>query len=165
MSKKEKDISFKNVIGNNLNILKMIFKFSPMAFPTYLFISLIRVCGYFISGTYILNYVVSAYEMNQKFDELVLGIIALVLLARLFSFFGTFMNSLCDPHFSAKIERGVKRVLYEKSRDVELSCYENPQFYDKLVRLQPTRSSKFQNKRKGIKGEFATYHSGRERAR
>ena len=138
MSKKEKDISFKNVIGNNLNILKMIFKFSPMAFPTYLFISLIRVCGYFISGTYILNYVVSAYERNQKFDELVLGIIALVLLARLFSFFGTFMNSLCDPHFNAKIERGVKRVLYEKSRDVELSCYENPQFYDKYVKAAET---------------------------
>lgn len=138
MSKKEKDISFKNVIGNNLNILKMIFKFSPMAFPTYLFISLIRVCGYFISGTYILNYVVSAYEMNQKFDELVLGIIALVLLARLFSFFGTFISSLCDPHFNAKIERGVKRVLYEKSRDVELSCYENPQFYDKYVKAAET---------------------------
>ena len=138
MSKKEKDISFKNVVGNNLNILKMIFKFSPMAFLTYLLISLIRVCGYFISGTYILNYVVSAYEMNQKFDELVLGIIALVLLARLFSFFGTFMNSLCDPHFSAKIERGVKRVLYEKSRDVELSCYENPQFYDKYVKAAET---------------------------
>ena len=134
LSKKEKDVSFGNVIGNNLSILRMIFKFSPMAFPTYLFISLIRVCGFFISGTYILNYVVSAYEMNKRFDELIFGIIVLVLLARFFSFFGIFMNSLCDPHFHAKIERGVKRALYEKSRDVELSCYENPKFYDKYVK-------------------------------
>ena len=136
--KKIDEFSQTDIYRKNSHVLKMIFKFSPMAFPTYLFISLIRVCGYFISGTYILNYVVSAYEMNQKFDELVLGIIALVLLARLFSFFGTFMNSLCDPHFHAKIERGVKRVLYEKSRDVELSCYETPQFYDKYVKAAET---------------------------
>ena len=138
MSKKEKDISFKNVIGNNLNILKMIFKFSPMAFPTYLFISLIRVCGFFISGTYILNYVVSSFEVNKKFDELFIGIIILVVGSRFFAYLGILLNSLCDPHFSAKIERGVKRVLYEKSRDVELSCYENPQFYDKYVKAAET---------------------------
>ena len=138
MSKKEKDISFKNVVGNNLNILKMIFKFSPMAFPTYLFISLIRVCGFFISGTYILNYVVSSFEVNKKFDELLIGIIILVVGSRIFAYLGILLNSLCDPYFSAKIERGVKRVLYEKSRDVELSCYENPQFYDKYVKAAET---------------------------
>ncbi len=138
MSKKEKDISFRNVIGNNVSILKMIFKFSPMAFPTHLLISLIRVCGFFISGTYILNYVVSSYEMNKNFEELLIGIIALVLIARFFNFFGVAVTSLCDPHFNAKIERGIKRVLYEKSRDVELSCYENPKFYDKYVKAAET---------------------------
>lgn len=138
MRKKEKDISFKNVIGNNFSIIKMIFKFSPMAFPTHLLISIIRVCGMFISGTYILNYVVSAYEMNKKFDELVLGIISLVLIARFFSFFETMMKSLCEPYFNAKIERGVRRTLYEKSRDVELSCYETPEFYDKYVKAAET---------------------------
>ena len=138
MSKKEKDISFKNVISNNLNVLKMIFKFSPMAFPTHLLISLIRVCGFFITGTYILNYVVSAYEMNKSFEELIIGIIFLVLAGRLFNFFGVAVTSLCDPNFNAKIEKGVKRVLYEKSRDVELSCYENPQFYDKYVKAAET---------------------------
>ena len=94
LSKKEKDISFKNVIGNNLNILRMIFKFSPMAFPTYLFISLIRVCGFFISGTYILNYVVSSFEVNKKFDELLIGIIILVVGSRIFSYLGILLNSL-----------------------------------------------------------------------
>ena len=138
LSKKEKDISFKNVIGNNLNIIKMIFKFSPMAFPTYLFISLIQVCGFFISGTYILNYVVSAFEVNKKFDELIVGIIILVIGSRVFSYLGILLHSLCDPHFHAKIERGVKRALYEKSRDVELSCYENPKFYDKYVKAAET---------------------------
>ncbi|MBQ8164049.1 MAG: ABC transporter ATP-binding protein [Clostridia bacterium] len=134
MRKKPKDISFKNVIGNNLNILKMIFKFSPMAFPTYLAVALIRVCGYFISGTYILNYVVSSFEVNKRFEELLIGIVILVIGAKFFTFFETMMNSLFSPHFNAKIEKGVKRALFEKSRDVELSCYENPQFYDKYVK-------------------------------
>lgn len=138
MSKKQKDISFKNVIGNNLNIIKMIFKFSPMAFPTYLFISLIRVCGFFISGTYILNYVVSSFEVNKKFDELIIGIIILVIGSRIFSYLGILLNSLFTPNFNAKIERGIKRALYEKSRDVELSCYETPQFYDKYVKAAET---------------------------
>ena len=105
MSKKEKDISFKNVIGNNLNILKMIFMFSPMAFPTYLLISLIRVCGAFISGTYILNYVVSAYEMNKKFDELVLGIIILIVAIKII---GKIVNKEEKPKAEEKVEEKVE---------------------------------------------------------
>lgn len=138
MRKKEKDISFKNVIGNNLNIIKMIFKFSPMAFPTYLFISLIRECGLFITGTYVLNYVVSAFEANKKFDKLLIGIIILVVGSRIFTYLGELLNSVFSPFFAAKIEKGVKRALYEKSRDVELSCYETPEFYDKYVKAAET---------------------------
>ena len=138
MNKKIQLNSFINVMRNNLNIMKMIFRFSPMAFPTNLFISLIRVCGFFISGTYILNYVVSSFEVNKKYDELLIGIIVLVIGSKIFNYLGTLLSSLCDPYFCAKIEKGVKRVLYEKSRDVELSCYENPQFYDKYVKAAET---------------------------
>ena len=138
MRKKEKDISFKDVIGNNLSIIKMIFKFSPMAYPTYLFISLIRECGLFITGTYVLNYVVSAFEANKKFDKLLIGIIILVVGSRIFTYLGELLNSVFSPFFAAKIEKGVKRALYEKSRDVELSCYETPEFYDKYVKAAET---------------------------
>lgn len=138
MKKKEKDISIKDVVGNNLSIIKMIFKLSPMAYPTYLFISLIKECGLFITGTYILNYVVSAFEANKKFDELIIGIIILVVGSRIFTYLCELLNSLSSPYFTAKIEKGVKRTLYEKSRDVELSCYETPEFYDKYVKAAET---------------------------
>ena len=138
MKKKEKDISIKDVVGNNLSIIKMIFKLSPMAYPTYLFISLIKECGLFITGTYILNYVVSAFEANKKFDELIIGIIILVVGSRIFTYLCELLNSLFSPYFTAKIEKGVKRALYEKSRDVELSCYETPEFYDKYVKAAET---------------------------
>lgn len=116
----------------------MIFKLSPMAYPTYLFISLIKECGLFITGTYILNYVVSAFEANKKFDELIIGIIILVVGSRIFTYLCELLNSLSSPYFTAKIEKGVKRTLYEKSRDVELSCYETPEFYDKYVKAAET---------------------------
>lgn len=109
-----------------------------MAYPTYLFISLIRECGLFITGTYVLNYVVSAFEANKKFDKLLIGIIILVVGSRIFTYLGELLNSVFSPFFAAKIEKGVKRALYEKSRDVELSCYETPEFYDKYVKAAET---------------------------
>ncbi|MBQ9121402.1 MAG: ABC transporter ATP-binding protein [Clostridia bacterium] len=121
-------------LRNTGQILSMIFRFSPLAIPVNLLLTVLSCVGYFYYSTYILKFVVSAFEDGSSFAAVTVGVALIVGGNRLFTLLGQVGIYFFTPYFSASIERGFKRMIYEKSRDVELACYENPKFYDKYVK-------------------------------
>lgn len=121
-------------IKNTGQILRMIFRFAPLAIPVNLLLAMLGRIGYFYYSTYILKYVVSGFEDRSDFAAIAVGVVLIVAGHKVITLIQQLGASFLSPRFSAAIEKGFKRLIYEKSRDVELACYENPKFYDKYVK-------------------------------
>lgn len=131
---KKKKVSFQD-IRNNVYMIKMAFAACPS-----------RVIGHFI--TTLLSYGVTAMFFNVVFVERIVGYVETgaefqdAMWFCIFSFlFLGLINFICAHYFCIVAPAG-NQILYEKlhlrmfekATDVELECFENPEFYNKYTK-------------------------------
>ena len=133
----EKDKKIKQpasqVIKNNFFFMKMMFNASPK-FVLLPAIDAIRgECSIFIEHVFLIGFVLEAAEFGYSFRrvaDMIILIAALITLGMIFTVFaGDYMTEKERP----KVREKIKMRLYEKARSVDLSCYDDPDFYNSQV--------------------------------
>ncbi|MBQ8393005.1 MAG: ABC transporter ATP-binding protein [Clostridia bacterium] len=135
--KKEKDkkdkVKFGTVMSDAWYAVKMIMKVSPMCFILMLFESVISQVLTFFTSTYVLRYVINSFESGLDFKTVALAVLAMLAIPMLASAIIGPIQTMFNVLMFNKLERKMKILLVEKTSSMELSCYENPEFYDKYV--------------------------------
>lgn len=131
---KREKLGFKKTLLNNMFALKLIWKASPSYFTVYLGSSFIYGILGFLSEGYLLRKVVNGIENGENIDSIityvaVLGLVCCVVYLAL----NWFWNVMSPPK-QRIIAADIEKMLFRKSAEVELACYETPSFYDKYVR-------------------------------
>ena len=125
--------SVKEVFRNNFFLLKLMFTASP----TYiLFMALDAVRGQlsiFFEHTVGIGYVLEAAEFNYPFKRVATVILLLAAGITLGMVFTVFVGDYLGEKEKPKIREKIKMMLYEKARDLDLACYDNPEFYNEQV--------------------------------
>ena len=141
-NKKEKDdkekkpkLKLKRIISNNLYMLKIMHQTAPWYMPIDFILTLAFSVAEFFSGAFMLKVIVDG--LNEQGASagwlfLFVGILFLVHLG-LNVFQNYFFNVLSIP-MTESINRKFKQQMFSKMRSVELSCYEDPAFYEKYVK-------------------------------
>ncbi|MBO4928484.1 MAG: ABC transporter ATP-binding protein [Clostridiales bacterium] len=87
----------------------------------------------FIEHLFLIGFVLEAAEFGYSFERvraMIILIAALITLGMIFTVFaGDYMMEKERP----KVREKIKLVLYEKARSVDLSCYDDPEFYNSQV--------------------------------
>lgn len=125
--------SVKTVFSNNWFLLKLIFLASP-SFIIFLALDSIRnQVSIFFEHTVLIGYVLEGAEFNYPFRKVGGMILLLAACITLGMVFTVLAGDYIQEKEKPKVRRAIKMRLYKKAKDLDLECYDNPEFYNDQV--------------------------------
>ena len=129
-NKKNRDNSASSMFRNISYALNLIWKVCPGR----IFIDIINgLCGgaaEILIDILLLRYIFKALVNDYDFTKVV-GFILLIMIVNLvFDWNFSWYNFKYRPVTDEKLYKNIYRMMFEKANQVDLSCYENPEFYD-----------------------------------
>lgn len=134
--KKEKKLKMpiKRIISNNMLILKMIYSSSPLLIWSSIILNVIIAFTSFISNTFVLRYAINGINEGRSFES----IVATILFWSFILILTSSINSIYSNYYfnikMTEVTRDIYNKAYKKAAQVELSCYEDPKYYDTFVK-------------------------------
>lgn len=130
----ENALTLRRALSNDLLALRTVHKAAPLYLPTYFLWSVFGALINFFLYTWLLREVVNRYTEGKSMTYLLtmIGIIAVAYVLQ--TIFIYWVTTFILPKANTKIKAAFQKQMFEKAKQVELECYENPQFYDKYVR-------------------------------
>lgn len=137
MSRKKDNINtkqtMKQVWGNNWFLIKLCFLASPIYIISITLDAIRNQVSIFFEHTYGIGFVLEAAEFNYPFRRVALFILILAGFITLGMVFTVLTNNLWATKGLPKVRRRVKMILYEKAKELDLECYDNPEYYNELI--------------------------------
>ncbi len=131
--KDETKQSISTVFSNNWFLIKLVFAASP-AYVIFPVLDAIRnQVSIFFEHTVGIGYVLEAAEFGYPFRRVALVILILFLCISLGMVFTVWVGDYVKEKNRPKVRERVKLMLYEKAKDIDLECYDNPKYYDEMV--------------------------------
>lgn len=134
MAKEKKDKqSLGRIISNNFLMLRYIGKYVPGMVIWLVGMKILSGVAGVVDTVYLAKYVLDGAQNGKPFVEMVpffLGVLVLNILVALIS--GYYDGSYREET-SARLYAGMHKELFAKAKNMELSCYDNPEFYNDFV--------------------------------
>lgn len=127
-------MSFKHILKNNLYMLKIIHREDKRLIPLRVLVMVLSTVTGFLTGTYLLKYALNAVGEGKSFYEVITFVIALVVIQMIIHVGDMAFWYFYNDRRYYEISKKINSDLFEKAKDVELACYENPEFYDDFVK-------------------------------
>lgn len=125
--------SVKTVFANNFYMLGLIFKVSPSLVLCQATDAVRGQLSIFFEHTVLIGYVLEAAEFGYPFKHVAGIILLLAALITIGMVFTVYQADYVGPKESPKVRQKIKMMLYEKARDMDLECYDDPEFYNSQV--------------------------------
>ncbi len=134
MSKKDENKQpFKQVLSNNLFLIKLCFAASP-SFVIFPVLDAVRnQVSIFFEHTVGIGYVLEAAEFHYPFRKVAAVIILLFICISIGMVFTVWVGDYVREKEGPKVKRKIKLMLYDKAKDLDLECYDNPEYYNEMV--------------------------------
>ncbi len=123
----------KNILNNHLFLWKLCFKTAP-GYMIYFLYDAFRYQGIiFLEHTIGIGYVLHCAEYNEPFWKafLVIGIILLINMIQIIPD-GYFIHAM-TYRVKPKLYKALKEKMYRKAAELDLACYDNPDYYNEFV--------------------------------
>lgn len=125
--------SLRKVLSNNWFIVKLSFRTAPFFMCFMIFEAVKQQALVFLEHTYGIKFVLEAAEFGKPFI-VVVHFLLFVFAAWALSFlFSGFYQNLVSQKALPKIEKKLKDMMYAKVRELDLECYDNPEYYNEFV--------------------------------
>ena len=135
--KKEKKVKNKrpkqHAIKNNVYALKLLFGICPRI---VVHMAILRILGYFewlFYSAFFMRYVINALETKQDVKSILIFLAITITVFATLSFYNNYFDGYIMPVCMAKIYRKLNTKLFDKAENVELSCFEDSEFYNKYT--------------------------------
>lgn len=118
---------------NNLFLLKLMFGASP-SFVIFMVLDSIRnQVSIFFEHTYGIGYVLEAAEFHYPFVRVARFLLILAACITLGMVFTVVAGDYIQEKERPKVREKIKMLLYEKTKELDLACYDNPEYYNEMV--------------------------------
>lgn len=133
VKQKEKKESKLSSIKNNIFAMKMGWSLSKSrVIHAFILTALGYVAWIFYSAIF-MRYLVNAIENKNSFKSILVFILITGTTFVCFAIYTSYVNEVVFPLTDTKIYGGLYEKLYKKAKNVELSCFENAEFYNKYT--------------------------------
>ncbi len=122
------------IFKNNLYILRLCFKAAPLCVCLKAFADVLNYVTDTLIALYFMRYIVEAVQGNKSYREafiLILGMFVVKVVASIMDRLG---YHVLERIASIKTSALLMEMLYGQAISVDLSCYENPKFYDSYTK-------------------------------
>lgn len=123
----------KQILSNNWFIIKLSFQTAPLFMCFMIFMAIFSQCLIFLEHTYGIMFVLEAVEFHKSF-QVVLQFLLIVMALWAVSFcLGVIYQNNVLQKSLPKIQKRLKDSMYEKAKEIDLECYDNPEYYNEFV--------------------------------
>lgn len=123
----------KQIFENNIFLLSLCFTASPIYIISMTCYAAIRQISIFAEHTYGIGYVLEAAEFGYPFREVAAFLLILAACITLRMAYDVVVMNYWAPRELPKVRQKVKLALYEKAKELDLQCYDDPEYYNKLM--------------------------------
>jgi ATP-binding cassette subfamily B protein len=127
MVKKENKI---NTFKNNLFMLKLIWRIKPQRVLIDIFVSLLRYFSWVFYSVIFIRYLFNNGGENKNFSQISIFILISLVIFCIVEMFLSWYMSYFRPLSDQKLYYELNNELFIKAAEIDLACYENPDFYD-----------------------------------
>ncbi len=118
---------------NNWFLIKLMFTASP-AFIIFMVLDAIRnQVSIFFEHTYGVGYVLEAAEFHYPFRQVAQFLLILAACITLGMVFTVVAGDYIQEKERPKVREKIKMLLYEKTKELDLACYDDPEYYNEMV--------------------------------
>ncbi len=125
--------SFRKIVSNNWYLFKLCFTTEPK----YTILSIVETIRnelvVFLEFTFALNYVLECAEFGRPFQDAAIFLICLLAFVMLGLLFNSYLYQKLQMKAQPKIKQAIKERLFQKAKEIDLECYDNPVFYNDYV--------------------------------
>jgi ATP-binding cassette subfamily B protein len=125
--------SLKKVLSNNWFIFKLSFQAAPFFMCYLIFEAIKQQALVFFEHGYGIGYVLEAAEFGKPFSVVVRFLVIMFIAWGISFIFSGIYQNLVSPKGTAKIEKKLKDMMYAKVKELDLECYDNPEYYNEFV--------------------------------
>lgn len=118
---------------NNWFLIKLCLAASPGYVIFAVLDSVRNQVSIFFEHTYGIGYVLEAAEFHYPFRQVAMFILILAGCITLGMVFTVFVGDYIMEKERPKMREKIKLRFYEKAKELDLACYDNPEYYDQLV--------------------------------
>ena len=136
MSKSKKDENkqpFKKVLLNNMFLIKLCFAASPALIIFPVLDAVRNQVSIFFEHTVCIGYVLEAAEFGYPFKKVAAAIILLFVCISIGMVFTVWVGDYVRAKEGPKVSKKIKLMLYDKAKELDLECYDNPDYYNEMV--------------------------------
>ena len=134
MSKKENKTKKRiGAVKNNLYALSLLWKICPRLVVHKAIVTLLDYGEWLFYSAFFMRYVINALQEGKPFATMMLFIGITVAFVASKTLYVSYLDGKVVPIAQAEVNKKLYQKLFQKSRNVELECFENADFYDKYT--------------------------------
>ena len=134
MSKKENKTKKRiGTVKNNLYALALLWQICPRLVVHKAIVALLDYGEWLFYSAFFMRYVINDLQEGKAFSTLMLFIGLTVAVFASKTLYVSYLNGKVIPITQAEVNKKLYQKLFQKSRNVELECFENADFYDKYT--------------------------------
>ncbi len=123
----------KKILSDNLWLLKLCYKAEPKYVILYIVEAVRNEIVVFLEFTFGLNFVLECAEFGKPFKTAAIFLCCLLAFVMLGLWFNAYVFQKLQQKAEPKIKRQIKKMLFEKAKEIDLECYDDPEFYNNYV--------------------------------
>lgn len=124
---------FKKLLAGNLRLFKICYKAAPSYMICYIIEAVRNEIVVFLEFTLALNFVLECAEFGRPFKTAAVFLISLLAFVMLGLLFNAYLFQKLQQKAQPKIKQAIKQMMFEKAKEIDLECYDNPEFYNDYV--------------------------------
>ncbi|MFQ8600889.1 MAG: hypothetical protein ACLSAP_10115 [Oscillospiraceae bacterium] len=121
------------IVKNNLFLLKIALREAPVYTINTLFDQILHEVVVFIEHIYMIAFVIDCIQYQKPFRYAFWFIVIVFVCVTITHTWGNYVVARLKPKAIEKINRRVRLMLYDKASQIDLGCYDDPQFYNDFV--------------------------------
>ncbi len=125
--------NFFKIIENNIFMLKYILKYTPGLVVYNTINNVFRGFIATLTGVYVAKYILDAFQSNKTIKDVAVFLVIVVFANILSSLLSAYYNEIFSKKRKEILFEKLNTELFEKAKNIELACYDNPSFYNDYV--------------------------------
>ena len=121
------------VVANNFYFIKKLTKYSPSRPVVSLITLVLNTIDDLILNILFLPFIYSAIANNYSVKKVLFFCGIMICALTISTVFGVWRDNVYIPKSNLKISKGFQTKLFKKSKEIDLVCYDIPEFYNKYV--------------------------------
>jgi len=123
-------------------MLKQVFEISPARVIHQFINKFLNILGSTFLYVYFMRYLFQSGDINRSMGEVTTFIIIVAIIMFFLSIYNAWYNNVFLRENDIKVSFTFNKILFEKAASVDISCYENPEFYENYTKAISVGSKK-----------------------